>query len=153
MVTVIKGNVREVPDSIPVGVWWDKINEYQDSGAAVALPWYMPEMEYLTPDELARTRAKGLVWLEVTGSLPVDVSCWWEIRQARKRGDIPASDEWTTALIDEGGILHCGHCNARWSPSDDGSPHADRCGLCGFKLAVIDDRRETQAEQSPAAKK
>lgn len=142
MVTVIKGNKREIPGDIPITLWFDKVLEYEVSPVIAELPWYMPEMEYLTPDELARVRAKGLVWLEITGKLPSDVSCWWEIRQARKRGDIPATDEWTTALIDEDGILHCGHCKARWSSSTDGSEHANRCGLCGYRLAVIEDRRE-----------
>jgi hypothetical protein len=143
MAKVMMGNKREVPPDIPVGTWWNTVEAYQASGRASALPWYDPQLEYLTPDQLARIRAKALVWWEVTGEFPKDITCWWEIRTARKGGYLPLTDEVVNAWIDADGTLHCGYCEARWSANKDGSPHADRCfNLCGRRWVIIEDARE-----------
>ena len=131
MVTVIKGNRREVPPDIPIMAWWDKVQEYRSWPELVTLPWWVPELEYLTPGELITMRAKAMVWRDVTGALPRDVSCWWEVRMARRRGDLPPSEEWVGVVIDAQGVLHCGKCRARWSPNTDGSDFPERCKLCG----------------------
>lgn len=109
-----------------------------------ALPFFHPVMEYLSPEELKRLRAKALVWREVEGEFPSELSWWWEVRLCRRRGDLPYMGETTDARIDSNGVLHCGFCSARWSPSYDGSPFASRCKLCdrrwvSFKHEVPDD--------------
>ena len=149
MPTVIVANKRELPPDIPPMAWWMKVNEYQESKAFAFLPWYDSQLEYLRPEELDRVRAKALVWLEITGNLPKDITCWWEIRNARKRGELPLSDEVVDARIDENGVLHCGHCAARWSSNSDGTPHGDRCfNLCGRLWRVVEDLREKMEDDN-----
>jgi len=100
------GNKTEVPGGMPILAWVDRVRDYE------------VEME------CDRFTAKLHVWREVTGDWPEDVSTWWEIRQARKRGEIEHTTETTPATVDGEGIVYCGYCRARWSSRDD------RCGLC-----------------------
>ena len=147
MTTVMVGNKRELPPDIPPLMWWMKVNEYQESRAFEVLAWYDSQLEYLEPSAMDRVRAKALVWLEVTGKLPDDISCWWEIRCARKKGTLPLTDEVVDARIDEDGVLHCGYCAARWSANRDGTPHQERCfNLCGRRWRVIEDLREVKVD-------
>jgi hypothetical protein len=130
---VIKGNRREIPGGLPPGLWWDKVREYRASPVLATLPWYHPCLEYLRPDELAQMRAKALVWYVVTGDFPRDINCWWEVRQARKRGEIPARTDIVLSHVRDDGALVCGDCGARWAPHHDGTPQADECKLCGVR--------------------
>ncbi len=140
----MKGNRREIPAGIPIGAWWDKVAEYEGVAWVQAIPWYLPSMEYLSPDELRRTRAKAVVWLDITGEWPTDIDCWWEVRNARKRGDLPLSDEYVACTINSEGSLVCGRCSARWSPNLDGSDWDDQCGnLCGARW-VKPEREEVR---------
>ena len=136
VVNTFKANVREIPGNLPPRLWWEKVQEYRDDPATMSLPWYNPMMELLAPEDLATVRAKARVWWEITGSLPEGISIWREIRMARHRGDIPLTNEVASGEVDDGGTLHCGKCAARWSPAHDGSPHGDRCGLCGVRLDI-----------------
>lgn len=123
---VIKGNWREVPGDIPPGLWMDKIEEYREDPDRLAeVAFFDPVMEELTPADLVDLKARLLVWFEVTGEYPTDIAVWWPVRQARNRGELPLNGE-TTVTIDDAGVLHCGHCAARWSP-----PFSDHCNLCG----------------------
>jgi len=133
MVTVIKGNKREVPGDMPYGLWWDKVSEYAADQRILDMSYYDSGMEYLTPEELRRMKAKVLIWVEVTGALPLkqQLPIWWEYRMARRRGDMPVGQTSTIGTIDEDGVLHCGNplCGARWS-----APYLDRCKLCDVKF-------------------
>ncbi len=128
----IKGNKREVPPDLPIGVWWNKIEEYMDAlGALDHVTFYDPVMELLPPERLRRLKAQVRVWFEVTGrypdgEYPNSIECWWPIRWARCEGQIPWPAEVVVPRIDDKNVLHCGRCGARWS-----YPHADRCKLCG----------------------
>lgn len=135
----IKANKREIPGNIPPGLWFEKVREYEVSPRLAHLPFYDPAMEYLAPHELARLKAKALIWWEITGALPTDITYWWEVRQARKRGDVPHITRIVDAMIDEDGTLHCGHCGARWSvPNDD----QERCKLCD---TIIGERYDVES--------
>ena len=139
MVTVIKGNEREVPPDIPVMVWWEKVEEYAAIGELlVELPWHHASLEYLSPAAIARVRAKALVWREVTGEWPTEIAWWWEVRMARRAGDHPHGEERALSWVDEDGTLHCGKCGACWSANRDGSPQVDRCKLCDV-IFVFED--------------
>jgi len=140
--TVIVGNKREIPGDIPITFWWEKILEYEALPDLAQIPWTHPVMEYLPPEELNRIRAKALIWREVTGEWPRDVAVWWEVRLARRRGDLPPSYLVSISTIDEEGTLHCGNCKARWSAAYDGTPHNPRCKLCGVLMWVFEDIRE-----------
>ena len=147
MPTVIVANKREIPPDVPPMVWWEKVNEYQATRAFTNLPWYDSQLEYLPPDSIDRVRAKALVWWELTGNLPTDITCWWEIRSARKNGELPLTNEVVDAHIDEAGILHCGYCKARWSANRDGTGHADRCfNLCGRLWRIVEDLSKKEEE-------
>jgi hypothetical protein len=139
MVAVVKGNRREIPGNLPPLLWWEKIEEYRTDPRTRSLRFFDPRMEVLSPDELARVRAKALIWWEVTDELPNDISTWWEIRMARRRGDLPSVERQFGAIISEDGILHCGYCDARWSFDQDGNYGITICKLCGSKWDVITD--------------
>jgi len=131
MPTVMKGNKREIPGNMPPLLWYEKVQEYMAAPELRAdLAYFHPVMELLPPEDLLRLKAQVLIWYDVTDRYPDDISVWWPVRMARRRGDIPHTEEVTEAWIGEDGVLHCGFCKARWSPHHDGSPHADRCGLC-----------------------
>lgn len=130
MITVIKGNKREVPPMLPPLVWWEQVMEAEASDLSWML-WYDPLLEYLPPDDLQRVRAKARVWLLAMGEYPRDINCWWEIRQGRKARIIPLRDKGTVGAIQDDGVLICQECKARWSAQHDGSDHANRCKLCG----------------------
>ena len=132
----IKANKREIPGNLPPGLWFEKVLEYEASSKIAHFPFYDPAMEYLAPWELARLKAKALIWWEITMALPADITYWWEVRQARKRGDVPHISREAVAFIDGEGTLHCGHCGARWStPNDD----QKRCKLCD---TIIGERHD-----------
>lgn len=139
---VIKANKREVPPSMPVGAWWDIVAEYAESDWVDAIPWFSPELELVSPAEARRLRAKAVVWFEVTGEWPEDIAWWWEVRMARRRNDIPHTDEMALATITADGTLVCGKCGARWSANRDGGSHPTRCKLCDRSWLVIRDERE-----------
>ena len=149
--TVFKGNKREVPGDLPILLWRDKVLEYAALDLSY-IPWHHEWMEYLSPSELQRLRSKALVWHEVTGTWPEEIVWWWEVRMARRRGDIPPTVEIAVARIDEQGVLHCGYCQARWSPDHDGTPHMDRCKLCDRIWIIVADERieEHGFENQPA---
>lgn len=140
MATVIKGNKREVPPDIPIMAWWEMVQEYRVKPWINGVPFYSWQMEHLSPEELATIRAKVRVWVEITGAWPGDISCWWEVRMARRRGDLPHSNEIAAATIDEQGVLHCGKCQARWSPPHDGGDWPERCKLCDARWTSKLDR-------------
>jgi hypothetical protein len=142
-VRVIKGDKREVPGDLPILYWWDRVAEVQAMDLSF-LPWHHEWLEYLTTEEIQRTKAKALVWREVEGDWPDEVVWWWEIRMARRRGDIPHISDVVEAQIDEDGVLHCGYCKARWSANFDGTPHPDRCKLCDRTWVVIEDARDKE---------
>ena len=123
-IRVIKANRREVPPDLPAAVWWDRVNAYQALGAGLRY-WYDEVFEALTPDQLARIKAKAAVWYEYTGKYPEDISVWWEVRQARREGLLASTSEAVEGFVDYDGALHCGHCDARWSD------RPERCKLCG----------------------
>ena len=145
MVAVVKGNRREIPGNLPPLLWWEKVEEYRTDPRTGSLRFFDPRMEALSPDELARVRAKALIWWEVTDELPDDISTWWEIRMARRRGDLPSVESQDVATIDEGGVLHCGHCEARWSADSDGGFYGTVCKLCGSEWVAITDNRMESA--------
>lgn len=128
-IKVIKGNKREVPPDLPPAVWWDLIGAYEIAGTGLKY-WYDPVFEALTPDQLSRVRAKGAIWYEYTGTYPEDISVWWEIRQARREGLLPLTEEIVEGIIDDEDVLHCGVCDARWSD------RPERCKLCGRLIAI-----------------
>ena len=123
MPEVIQGNRREIP-GIPPMLWWDTVREYEAQDLSW-FPWHHPWLELLTPRELRRMRAKALVWMEVTGEWPGEIAWWWEIRLARRRGDIPHMAERVLGERRDG-MTVCGFCGARWS--DEEPP--ERCKLC-----------------------
>ncbi len=124
------GNIREVPGGMPPLAWCHMVEEYQGQAWVQAIPWYLPSMEYLTPEELSIVRAKAAVWLDVTGEWPTDIDCWWEVRMARRRGDLPDSTNYVDCTINESGALVCGQCKARWAANENGD-WGDGCTLCG----------------------
>lgn len=131
---VIKGNKREVPPGLPPGLWWNKVGKYAaDTDLLATLPWYNDSLEYLSPVEMARIKAKALVWHDITGEWPKDIAVWWEVRMARRRGDHPHTTERVGATIDGDGVEHCGYCGARWS-----FPFPERCKLCD-RILVVED--------------
>ena len=130
MATVLKGNVREIPGGMPPLAWHEKVLEYERDEAGLArLGWYDQVMEYLSPEELRRFRAKVRIWVEITGAWPDDLSCWWEVRQARKRGDVPMPHGAALGIVEDD-VLRCGKCGARWSD------RPERCGLCGVWIVL-----------------
>lgn len=133
MVTVIKGNKREVPEGVPIMAWWEQVQEYRAQVQWADVPWYSYEMEYLTPDELKTIRAKALTWYDIYGEWPTDISCWWEVRMARRRGDLPLSEEYVVCHLNDEGSLVCGYCEARWGQNKDGSDWPNACKLCGYR--------------------
>ena len=143
MTRALVGNNREIPGGLPHLEWDDRVKAVMAApGVVEAVPWYDPQMEYLAPEELRRLRAKALVWFQVTGEWPQEVAWWWEVRLARRRGDIPHMAEIVAVRIDEDGVLHCGFCEARWSANHDGTPHQDRCKLCDRLWLVTEDKRD-----------
>ena len=139
-----KGNKREVPGNIPVGLWIRKVEEYAVMPDILAIPFFDPRMEILTPVELRRVKAKALIWREIVGEWPKEIAWWWEIRDARRRGDLEYAVELAVASIDAGGTLHCGfeRCGARWSADRNGAQRTTSCKLCGHHLIVISDARK-----------
>jgi len=135
------GNKREVPPGMPVAVWRDLVLETEGDPALEDLPWHHEALEYLTPEELRRVRAKASIWHATVGEWPDEIAWWWEVRMARRRGDAPHREEMALANIDENGVLVCGKCNARWSADGDGK-HPDRCKLCDVRWLVLKDERE-----------
>lgn len=144
--TVFKGNKREIPGNLPTILWRDMVLEYTRIPNLEELPWYLPVMEYLSPDELNRVRAKALVWHEINHEWPSELAYWWEVRMARRRGDVPHMNIVVEARIDESGVLHCGFCDARWSSDHDGTPHPDRCKLCDRLWLVVEDARRIEVD-------
>ena len=136
------GNKREVPGNLPVGYWCEWVLEVAAEPGVLGAPWFHPWLEFLTPAELRVVKAKAVIWHEVTGEWPEEIAWWWEIRMARRRGDIGHEDWAATAAIDAQGVLRCGMCGARWSANYDGTPHADRCSLCDRRTMVVLDFRE-----------
>ena len=124
MVTVVVGNKREGPGGIPILDWWERVLAAEKHGNLALIPFYDNRMEFLSPAELTRIRAKAFVWREITGEWPTNLEVWWEVRNARKRGDLPHESRWTTIKV-ENEVTHCGHCGARWS-----APAPVRFGLC-----------------------
>ena len=145
-VEVFKGNKREIPAGMPPTLWRDRVLELSARPEVADIPWYHPWMESLTPDELARVRAKALIWRNITGDWPDEIAWWLEIRMARRRGDIPHLAEVVEAHVDEDGILHCGKCEARWSKPMDGESYPDRCKLCDrLWIVFVDEKQEVPA--------
>ena len=144
MPTSFVGNKREIPNNLPPLVFRDKVWELEQNADLNNLDWYLPQMEYLSPEELRRLRAKGLIWREETGDFPTEINWFWEVRMARRRGDIPPTREIARSEIDEDGTLKCGYCEAKWSANYDGSPHPNRCKLCDRRMLVIIDKREVK---------
>ncbi len=135
MVRVLKGNKREIPEGMPVDLWFEKVFELREHPLVMQMPFYHDIMEYLPPDDLRDLKAKAFIWWDVTGDYPRDISTWWEVRLARKRGDLPNVWGLTWAEIDDTtGVLTCGKCAARWAPHHDGTPHDAHCGLCGARF-------------------
>ena len=134
---VMKGNKREVPGGMPPFLWFERRRKVEATVELGELPFYHDVMEYLSPAELRRFRAKYVVWVEVVGKVPDDYSCWWEVRQARKRRDLPWPEKVVASQVDAQGVLHCGGCGARWSPSFDGGDFPDRCKLCGAIMRQV----------------
>lgn len=129
---VIKANKREIPPGLPPGIWWDKVEDYsRNAELLAAIPWWHSSMEYLSPNEMARVKAKALVWYEITGQWPTNIEVYWEVRMARRRGDHPHTAETCRGTVDSKGILHCGTCGARWS-----YPYPGRCKLCDRVLVM-----------------
>lgn len=134
---VVRGNRREVPPGLPILAWWEKVQEYRSQ--AVEVPWYHPDLEYLSPAALAQIRAKALVWFETTGRWPTDINCWGEIRRGRLNGNVPRRTAQTVGRVDDAGVLHCGECGARVSVNQDGTYGRDgnqRCNCCGIRWEV-----------------
>ena len=163
-----QGSRQEVPPGVPDDVWLDAMRELAGLHARdeilAELDWWHPVMEYLEPSLLLRLKVQVLVWRQFTGEFPNEVACWWPVRLGRRPvcrecnyrsnkntercfrcgsatepAQVPHLNEWATMNIDEQGILHCGFCGARWSPSDDGSPQLedDRCKLCDRQLVEV----------------
>ena len=142
MPTTFVGNKREIPPNLPPLVFRDKVWDLEANADLDQLDWYLPQMEYLSPEELRRLRAKGLIWREETGAFPTEINWFWEVRMARRRGDIPPTREIARSEIDKDGTLKCGYCEAKWSANYDGSPHPNRCKLCDRRMLAIIDKRE-----------
>ncbi len=146
MAVLLKGNKREVPPGLVPMAWHGRVLEVEaDTELMADIPFYHEVMESLTPGELARFRAKAYVWRQETGQWPDEVAWWWEVRNARRRGDLGHASTVYEARIDEQGVLHCGKdgCGAKWSAPHDGSPHMDRCKLCDAVWLVVTDERIT----------
>jgi len=142
MPIVFKGNKREVPGSLPPMAWHEQVLEVlADTELMADIPYYHEVMESLSPGELARFRAKAYVWWKETGQWPDEVAWWWEVRMARRRGDLGHASIIFEARIDAQGVLHCGKCSAKWSSHHDGSPHPDHCKLCDAVWLVVTDER------------
>ena len=128
---VIRGNKREVPGDIPPLLWWEKIAEFQAHpdidlvSFGDELREYLPESEI---EKLRRVKAKAVIWRDILGVWPDDISVWWELRQWRKAGILPWPEEAFEAVIDDEDTLHCGKCGARWSAA---RPNPFWCKLCG----------------------
>ena len=151
---LIKLNRREIPGDMPPLLWWDKIREYMESPRLDRLPWYLPDLEYLPLEDLRRMRAKALVWREVMGQFPSDISCWWESRRGRRLGYLDMPEAAYYGTVSDDGVLVCGKCQARWSPHRDGSPHETRCNLCGSPLEIVhatEEDGDTATFPRPAA--
>ena len=136
-IAVIKGNKREIPGELPPLEWWERVTWYYERNDFSSLYWHDPVLEYLTPDEVRRIRAKAMAWIEVTRETPCDIATWWEVRKARRRGDAPHTAERAIATIDDDEVLHCGHCGARWSD------RPERCSLCDRVINVAADEPST----------
>ena len=137
MPVVIKANKREVPPDTPIGAWWERVQAYRSQN--LEIPWYLPDLEYLSPSALDQIKAKARVWFEVTGEWPRDINCWGEIRRGRLNGNVPLRDDWALSYIDAEGVLHCSECVARCSQNSAGSYGRDghpRCNLCGVQWMV-----------------
>jgi len=132
---VVKGNRREVPGGLTPLDWWELVRVVE-AGSLDWVPWYDPAFEHLSPDELQRFRAKAVVWHQEVGDWPGDTATWWEVRECRRRGDMPHTDEPASAEHNDRGDLVCGHCGAQWSANHDGSLGPSRCGLCDRILQV-----------------
>ena len=126
----LRANRREVPPGMIPEAWWEKFHELSLREDILEVPFWHPALEFLTPEELRRVKAKALVWREVTGDWPGEVAWWMELRKARRRGDLPHMSETTPVTINESDALVCGYCHARWSANHDGSPRPERCKLC-----------------------
>lgn len=140
--TAFVGNKREIPGDLPVMLWRDRVLELAGDPEILGIPWFHPWLEMLTPEELAKMKAKAFIWRDVTGDWPDEIAWWWEIRMARRRGDILHMADRAAAVIDLEGVLHCGYCDAKWSANHNGSPHMDRCKLCDRLWVIIRDDRE-----------
>jgi hypothetical protein len=132
----IRANKREVPPGMIPQEWWDKFHELALREDILEVPFWHPSFEFLTPEELCRVKAKALVWREAAGEWPEEIGWWMELRKARYRGDLPLSGRLTPASFDEEGVLHCGRCEARWSPHHDGTPQSLYCKLCDSVLTI-----------------
>ena len=133
-ISVIYGNKREVPPGLPEGEWWHLVEAWGRLPLHNFEVPYYPSMEYRSPKDLQRIRAKIRVWHFATGEYPSDLSCWWEMRQGRKHQEIPPTDEIADYSFDKDGVLHCGKCNARWSGFEE-----PRCGLCGVGWILAEE--------------
>ena len=147
--TVYKGNKCEIPGGMPIGMFMLKVREYHHDPLTAQLPFFQPVMEYLDPRRLLVVRAKARVWLEVTGRYPGvdDVNKFWEVRIARREGQVPLRTDAALAYIgctdrdhwddqekcecQNKNILTCGECGSRYSPHHDGTHDIERCNLCG----------------------
>lgn len=142
------GNKREVPPDMPVLFWRDLVLQTEATADLGTIPWHHELLEYLSPEELRRIRAKALIWFTATGEWPEEIAWWWEVRMARRRGAIPHRDETALVRIDESGVLTCGKCEARWSADAEGR-HPDRCKLCDVTWLVLhDERKETHGSEA-----
>ena len=145
---VYKGNRCEIPhdprgiySDMPLGFWALQVRKYhQDPHTQMMMieqvPWHHPMLEYLDPRRLAVVRAKARIWWEITGMLPNDseVHKWWELRAARREGQVPLRQDVAISEIDENNILWCGECGSRYSSDRDGQHREERCNLCGMIL-------------------
>ena len=125
---------------MPQGAWAAEVREIAEEGWLSDIPFYDPAMESLTPEELARFRAKAFIWRRETGEWPEETAWIWELRMARRRGDLGHTTEVTEARIDSDGVLTCGFCHARGSADRQGH-HAGRCKLCDRLWNVTEDKR------------
>jgi hypothetical protein len=140
---IMRGNRREVPPDLPIGLWWTKIEEFQSDPLIDEIPWYHESLECLPLDKIRRVKAKALFWRDIMGEWPKDISVWWEVRQARKAGVMPWPVEIVQAVIDEDDVLHCGKCEARWSAP---RPAPFWCKLCGSPQEIALNLTEAQYE-------
>ena len=123
-------NKRELPSDIPPMDWDDRVKTWEARPEALA-GVYHSLLEYLTPSEANRLRAQMVVWVEETGEAPNDVNTWWPVRMARRRGDVPHTNEVVIGTVDGEGVMHCGNCGARWSD------RPERCKLCDRLLMEV----------------